>query len=145
MPAGNDFKYNLIVHDGSHRKLREFAGAVTRPMRTRPGQKVRGLDFKLKQPATVIGKVTAPEGVDLSKRRVRAHAADLLGNRYYDPTVNVKADGTFELTGLRPGKHYIQVDPFWLNAAQGPSESSAVVEVSEGETVEDIELKAVAQ
>ena len=144
MPASNDFEYNLIVHDGTYRNLREFAGAVTRPMRTRPGQKVRGLDFKLKQPATVMGKVTAPKGVDLSKRRVRAHAADLLGNRYYDPTVNVKADGTFELTGLRPGKHYIQVDPFWLNAAQGPPQSSALVEVTEGETVEDIELKAAA-
>ena len=144
MPAGNAFEYNVIAHDGKYGELRKWAGTVTEPMKTKPGQKIEDLKLTLTRPATVRGKVTADGGRDVSKRKVRAHAADLRGNRYYDPTVNVNKDGSFELTGIRPGKHFIQVDPFWLSAANGPEGTSVTVEVEEGETIEGIELKVAA-
>ena len=88
--------------------------------RTKPGYRVNGLILKLTRPATVKGRVKA-DGGNVAGLQVRAHAADLRGNRYYDPTTKTKEDGTFELKFIRPGKHYIQVEPFWLLAAECPT------------------------
>jgi hypothetical protein len=69
---------------------------------------------------------------------VRASAADRWENRYYDPTVTTAADGRFELRFIRPGKHFIQVAPFWLDARQAPEGTSRPLTLAPGESKADV-------
>ena len=141
MPAGNGFDYNLIAHDGTYSQWRNWANAVSEPLKTKPNGRVEDFDFTLNRPATVRGRVIADDGRAVGKRDVRAHAADLRGNRYYDPTVRVDEDGSFELKFIRPGKHYIQVDPFWTPSADAPNPRMQILDLKEGEVREGIELR----
>ncbi|MFX4899095.1 hypothetical protein ABTB86_19870, partial [Acinetobacter baumannii] len=50
------------------------------------------------------------------------------------------AEGNFELKFVRPGKHFLQVEPFWLSAEEAPDSSTKVIEVKPGEVLEGIEL-----
>ena len=111
-------------------------------MHTKPGQRIEGIDMQLLRPATVRGKVIVPDGQSVKGLTVRAHAHDKRGNRYYDPTTRTDQNGEFEIGFIRPGEHYIQVEPFQMNAEDASSESSVIVEVSEGETKDGIELHA---
>jgi beta-lactamase regulating signal transducer with metallopeptidase domain len=140
MPAGNEFTYNLVAHDGDYETWRHWANAVSEPLKTEPGQHVDKLDFKLTRGATVRGRVIVDGDRVVGNHKVHAHAADLRENRYYDPTVNVREDGTFELKFIRPGKQYIQVDPFWLRAAENPQGTSVLVDLKPDEVREGIEL-----
>lgn len=143
LPPSGDGEYNLMAHDGSYLKWRKFAAGVTEPMRTKPGQQIKNLDIQLHRGATVRGKVTAEEGQKLGGLEVRAHAFDKRGNRYYDPIVKTDDNGEFEIQFIRPGKHYIQVEPMWLNVEEGPAESYKFIEVKEGETKDGIKLEYV--
>lgn len=140
LPSSGDSDYNMVAHDGKYSQWRKFASGVTEPFRTKPGQRLENVDIQLHKPATVRGRVTASDGRSLKGLAVRAHAVDKLGNRYYDPTTITNEDGTFEVTHIRPGEHFIQVEPFWLTAEDAPPQSSVVVELTEGETEEGIEL-----
>ncbi len=140
MPAGNEFVYNLIAHDGEYQQWRNWGNAVSEPLRTVPGQRIVNFDFTLTRGATVRGRVVSEGDRVVGAREVRAHAADLRENRYYDPTVKVEDDGTFELKFIRPGKHFIQVSPFWLAAADGPKKTSQLVELKADEVLEGVEL-----
>jgi len=140
MPAGKDFQYNLMAFDGEYGQWRKWGSVVREPLETTPAQKVTDYDFTLTRGATVRGKVTSPDGADAPSRHVRAHGTDLLGNRYYDPTVEVQKDGTFELGGLHPGEHWIQVEPFWRTAADAAAGTSVTITVKDGEVREGIEL-----
>lgn len=141
-PSGNE-EYNLIAHDGSYLKWRKFAAGVTEPMRTKPGQQIKNQDIQLHRGATVRGRVIAEEGQKLGRLEVRAHAYDKRGNRYYDPAAKTDDNGQFEIRFVRPGKHYIQVEPLWLNPEEGPAASYQFIEVKEGETKDGIELEYV--
>ena len=145
LPASNDKKYNLIAHDGKYRQWRNFASGVTEPFQTKAGQKLENVDIQLHQPATVRGKVTASDGQSVKGLEVRAHAKDKRGNRYYDPTTTTNDDGSFELSFIRPGKHFVQVEPFWLNAEDAPPKSSMEVELDEGETKSGIAIESVSR
>ena len=145
MPAGNDFEYNLVVHDGDYQQWRKWANGVTEPLRTKPGYRAKGLKLKLNRPCTVRGKASLPGGEPAVGLEVRAHAADLRENRYYDPTTKTGADGGFELRFVRPGKQYIQVEPFWLAAGEAPPPSTKLVELKEDQVLEGIELIAQPQ
>ena len=140
-PPSGDAEYNLIAHDGKYSQWRKFASGVTDPFRTKPGQRLENMDIQLHRPAIVRGRVTASDGRRLKGLAVRAHAADKPGNRYYDSTMKTHEDGTFEVSHIRPGEHFIQVEPFMMNAEDAPPQSSVVVELTEGETKEGIELK----
>jgi protocatechuate 3,4-dioxygenase beta subunit len=140
MPASNGARYNLVAHDGTYNRWRKWANAVSEPMQSSPGQRFENLDLKLTRGATVRGRVVADGRRLVGKREVRAQAADLLENRYYDPTVKVHADGSFEVKFIRPGKNYIQLSPFWLSAANAPGPSSVVLDLTAGEVREGIEL-----
>ncbi len=140
MPAGNRFTYNLIAHDGDHQEWRKWANAVSEPLKSVPDQRFDNFDFTLNRGCTVRGRVVAGGDRIVGDCEVRAHAADLRENRYYDPTVKVSEDGSFELKFIRPGKQYIQVSPHWLTAADGPKGTSVVVELKDDEVLEGIEL-----
>jgi hypothetical protein len=140
MPAGNDHAYNLMAHDGDYNRWHKWANAVSEPLKTKPGQRFENVDFKLMRGATVRGRVLTEAGRLVGNREVRAQAADLRENRYYDPTVKVRKDGTFELKFVRPGKQFIQVSPFWLRAGDANGPSSVVIDLKAGEVREGIEL-----
>ncbi len=140
MPAGNKFTYNLIAHDGDYQQWRQWANGVSEPLATRPGDRFDNFDLTLTRGATVRGRVVADGDRVIGQRDVRAHAADLRENRYYDPTTKVGEDGSFELKFIRPGRQYIQVSPFWLKAADGPKSTSAVVDLEPGQVLDGIEL-----
>lgn len=141
MPAGNTVAYNLVAHDGKYQQWRNWANGVTEPRHTSPGETIDGYDLQLEKPCSVIGKVVAKSGKPVKGLRVRAHATDLFGNRYYDPTTRTDADGNFELKFIRPGEHHIQVEPFWLSGGDAPGASSVRVRLGAGEVQEGIELQ----
>jgi beta-lactamase regulating signal transducer with metallopeptidase domain/thiol-disulfide isomerase/thioredoxin len=134
LPASNGATYNLVVHDGDYREWRKWANGVAEPMQTKPGQVIADFDLQLTKPAIIRGKVTLG-GRPLAGREVRTHAFDKRENRYYDPTTRTDKDGAFELKFVRPGRHYLQVEPFWLSAEDAPG-GSKIVEVKAGETLE---------
>ena len=140
VPASNKARYNLIAHDGKYNEWRKWSNGVTEPFRTEPGEELTGVELWLTEPGMVRGSVVNKSGEPIIGRKVRAHAFDKLGNRYYDPTTETDTDGNFELKFIRPGKHYIQAYPFWLTAEQAPEGASQVIEVKAGEIVENIEL-----
>jgi hypothetical protein len=140
LPASGKAKYNLVAHDGKYGAWRQWANGVLPPMQTTPGQQIKEVTLALTKPATVRGKVVDAQGKPVAHREVRAHAADKLENRYYDPTTTTKQDGTFELRFIRPGEHFIQAAPFWLTAEEAPDKSTRRLRLVAGETVEAIEL-----
>jgi len=84
----------------------------------------------------VRGRVLDRAGQPVANREVRAAAADLRDNRYYDPTSRTHADGSFEIKFIRPGKHHVQVAPFWLHPGEAPAGTNQDVELAEGQTLE---------
>jgi protocatechuate 3,4-dioxygenase beta subunit len=139
LPASNDAQYNLVAHDGMYHQWRKWANGTLPPIRTTPGQEIEGVEIRLTKPATVRGIVVDEKGKPVAYREVRAHAADKLENRYYDPTVKTKEDGTFELPFIRPGEQHIQAAPFWI-AEQAPQNSTKTVTLEAGQTIKGIEL-----
>ena len=140
LPASNDAQYNLVAHDGKYHQWRRWANGILPPIRTTPGQEIDGLEIRLTRPATVRGIVLDKNGKPVAHREVRAHAADKSENRYYDPTVKTKEDGTFELPYVRPGRHYVQAAPFWLVAEEAPPDATQTVTLDVGQTVDEIKL-----
>ena len=65
-------------------------------------------------------------------------------NRYYDPTVKTEIDGSFELKFIRPSEQFLQVAPFWLDAAQAPPGTSHTLTLRPGETREGIDFRIPA-
>jgi beta-lactamase regulating signal transducer with metallopeptidase domain/protocatechuate 3,4-dioxygenase beta subunit len=142
LPASNDAEYNLMAHDGTYQQWRKWANGTLPPMRTRPGQEIEGVEIRLTRPATVRGIVLDEKGKPVAYREVRAHAADKRENRYYDPTVKTKDDGTFELPWIRPGEQFIQAAPFFLVAEQAPKDTTRTLILEPGQTVQGIQLIA---
>src|SRR5262249_20419817 len=134
--------YNLVAHDGKFRQWRTWANGVVPPFKTTPGQVVEGLEIRLNRPGIVTGRVVDDRGNPVAGREVRAQPTSLDENRYYDPTTRTGPDGTFSLKFVRPGEHYVQVAPFWLEAKQAPEGTSQIVSVAADQTVADIELRA---
>jgi beta-lactamase regulating signal transducer with metallopeptidase domain/protocatechuate 3,4-dioxygenase beta subunit len=143
LPASNEARYNLVAHDGKIFQWRKWANGVLSPIRTKPGEEIKDVTLTLTRPAMVRGRVVDEKGKPVAYREVRAHAADKLENRYYDPTTATKEDGTFELRFIRPGEQYIQVAPFWFHAEQAPAKTTRKLQLKEGQTVEDVQLVAV--
>jgi hypothetical protein len=140
LPASGKAKYNLVAHDGKYGEWRHWANGVLPPIQTTPGQQIKEVTLSLTKPATVRGKVVDAQGKPVAYREVRAHAAEKLENRYYDPTTTTKPDGTFELRFIRPGEHFIQAAPFWLTAEEAPDKSTRRLRLKAGETLDAIEL-----
>jgi hypothetical protein len=140
LPASGKARYNLVVHDGKYSQWRQWANGVLPPIQTTPGQEIKDVTLTLTRGATVRGKVLDDKGKPLAFHEVRAHAADKLENRYYDPTTTTKADGTFELRFIRPGEQFIQAAPFWLTAEDAPGNSTRPLRLSAGQNVEGVVL-----
>jgi protocatechuate 3,4-dioxygenase beta subunit len=140
LPASGKAQYNLVAHDGKYGRWRQWANGVLPPFQTTPGQERKDVELILTKPATVRGKVVDAMGKPMAFHEVRAHAADKLENRYYDPTTTTKEDGSYELRFIRPGEHFIQAAPFWLTAEEAPSQSTRQLRLAAGETVEAVVL-----
>ncbi|MDQ3622936.1 MAG: carboxypeptidase regulatory-like domain-containing protein, partial [Verrucomicrobiota bacterium] len=142
LPASGDSEYNLIAHDGGYKEWRKWANGVSEPFATTPDQQIESFELKLNRPSTVRGRVLNSAGRPVSDRDVRASAADLRDNRYYDPTSRTDGQGRFDLKFIRPGKHSVQVAPFWLHPDSAPANASQAVELVESQTLEIPDLTA---
>lgn len=140
LPASNTTEYNMVVHDGDYQQWRKWANGISKTFKSDPGDVLNNFDLQLTKPAVVKGVVVL-NGKPVADREVRTHDFHKMENRYYDPTVRTKADGTFELSFVRPGKHYLQVAPFWLDADQAPG-GTVIIEVESGDVLDEVELKA---
>lgn len=140
LPASGKCQYNLVAHDGDYEQWRTWANGVTAPFKTVPGQEINDVVIQLTKPVTIKGCVTDGGGKPIAGRKVRAHAADKLENRYYDPTVMTDANGNYELKFVRPTKQFIQVEPFWLTAEEAPSRGSRVVDAQSQEMFENVDF-----
>jgi hypothetical protein len=132
LPASGGRQCNLVAHDGKYSEWRKWANGILPPFATKPGEEIRGVELKLTRPATVRGRVLDQSGQPVANQWVRAAAADLQENRYYDPTVETAADGTYELKFIRPTEQHIQVYPFWLNPNQAPAGTSQTMTLKPG-------------
>jgi protocatechuate 3,4-dioxygenase beta subunit len=103
---------------------------------------LKDITIRLTRPSTVSGSVVDAAGKPVANREVRAVAADLLENRYYDPTTRTDKNGRFELKFVRPGEHNIQAAPFWLRAKNAPDGTSVRVKAEAGQTTADVKLNA---
>jgi hypothetical protein len=144
LPASGEFEYNLIAHDGKYGQWRNWANGTGEPFTTKPGDRLQGLELRLTRPSTVRGRVISVGGKPLAGKEVRAADFDKRDNRYYHPTTKTDNQGRFELKFVGPGKHYIQCEPFWLDASQAPPGTTTVVEVQEGGTIEGVEIGNLA-
>jgi hypothetical protein len=142
LPASKGCEYNIVAHDGKYRQWRKWANGVAEPIRTKPGEQIDNVILRLTVPATVRGSVVDKSGKPVANREVHASALDKMENRYYDSTTETDANGHFELKFIRPGQHYIQVAPFWLDAAQAPQGTNQIVELDPGDVLEGIDLVA---
>lgn len=138
LPASGGVVYNLVAHDGKYGEWRNWANGVGEPFVTTPGQVIENLQLQLTRGATVRGQLLDANGQPLAQKRVRAAPADKRDNRYYHPETRTDAKGRFELKFIRPGEHYIQAEPFWLQAEQGGL--TEILELESGEVVEDVTL-----
>jgi protocatechuate 3,4-dioxygenase beta subunit len=144
LPASGERDYNLVAHDGEYNQWRTWANGVRPPFRTKPGEVVEGVELRLPRGATVQGRVTDPDGRPVAGREVRAHAADRLENRYYDPTTRTDADGLYVLKFIRPGDQLVQVAPFWLDAGQAPAGTSRALTLEPGGVQLGVDFQAPA-
>ncbi len=110
LPASGDAEYNLEVHDGKYGEWRQWANGVLPPIKTQPGQKIDGLEIRLRRPAVVRGRALDSDGNPYVGQVVRASATDQLENRYYNLETTTDRDGRFELKFLRPGKQTITLE-----------------------------------
>ena len=141
MPAGNSFEYNLIAHDGDYQEWRNWANGFSDTIKTKPGQVVDDFDLTLLRGGTVKGKITNPRpGLE-----VQAVPSTMRGNRYYTPTAEVAADGSFEIKFASPGVNFVQVSPFWMDPQQSPEGTNIITEVTEDQIVDGIELTAAPE
>lgn len=140
LPASNDAEYNLIAHDGKYREWRTWANGAGEPFRTKPGDKVAGVELRLTQPAAIRGRVT--DSLDRPRRNVevRAAAADKRDNRYYVPMTTTDDEGRYELRFVASGRHFVQVEPFWLDAEQAPKGTTQTITVEAGQSLESIDF-----
>lgn len=142
LPASGDREYNLVAHDGKYGEWRKWANGVCPTFMTKPGDVKENVTISLTRPATITGRVLDQEGRPVAERDVRTQPVDMLENRYYDPTIRTKQDGTFELKFVRPGEQLVQCAPFWLQADEAPIGSSVKVLAESGKTIADVELIA---
>ncbi len=120
LPASGAAKYNLVAHDGDYEQWRTWANGIGELLQTKPGDVIENVKLQLSRPCIVRGRVQDANGKPVAKHRVQAQASDKRGNRYYDPTSETNERGEFELRFVRPGKHYVQAEPFWMAAEDGP-------------------------
>lgn len=135
-PAGHNRDWNLIAHDGPYGEWRHWANGSCAPFKTIAGQHIKNLTLKLARPVVVTGQVVDKAGHPVSHAEVRAVQADRRGNRYYDPTVETDTRGRFALRFVAPGRHFIQVAPFWLSATEAPAPSSKIIEARPGASLD---------
>ncbi len=107
LPASGEAEYNLVAHDGDFQEWRTWANGVMEPIKTRPGQVIRNVTMRLSRPSTVRGTIKDPDGNPMANHWVRAHPADMKGNRYYDPRIRTDDNGNYTLQYIREGEHYI--------------------------------------
>jgi len=140
LPASGNAQYNLVAHDGGYQEWRRWANGVGEPFKTQPGDVLSEVTLTLSRPCVVRGRVVDGAGAPLADHRVRTQAADRLANRYYDPQTTTDENGEFELRFVRPGRHYVQADPFWLVADGGESPASKLVTTDPAQPVVDVVL-----
>jgi protocatechuate 3,4-dioxygenase beta subunit/beta-lactamase regulating signal transducer with metallopeptidase domain len=141
LPASGLSQYNLIAHDGKYEQWRKWANGAGAPFTTKPGDHINNVELRLTRPATVRGIVKTTDGKPAVGIDVRATDVNNRDNRYYHPTTKTDKQGRFELKFVSPGKHFIQSAPFWLQSDQAPGRTSALVELKDGETKEDVSIE----
>ena len=141
IPASKNTKYNVLAHDGEYDTWRNWANGVTEPIQTTPGQTIENFDVQLTRPGSVKGRVLR-NGKPVANYIVRTVACDRREQSYYNPAVKTKADGTFEIKYVRPGKHFLQVGFIQYSRK---NDQGQVIEVVAGEVIADQELEAQKQ
>lgn len=139
-PASGEAEYNLIAHDGKYHEWRNWANSVAEPFKTTPGETITDIELQLQKPGTVRGRVTDAAGEPVKGEEVRAFPTDGRSNRYYVPTTETDAEGNYELKFVRPGKQWIQIEPFWMDPSEAPEKTTQTADITAGEAVEGIDF-----
>ena len=138
--AGERFRYNLVAHDGKYRDLHRWGNGVAEPFTLHPGDVINGVNISLTRPASVSGTIRDVSGKPLANHWVRAHAYDGLGNQQYDPQAKTDSFGRFYLTGIRPGRTYINGSNNLILDIGTDLSLYTIVELQSGDSIFGIEL-----
>ncbi|WP_190243168.1 carboxypeptidase regulatory-like domain-containing protein [Arthrobacter globiformis] len=111
LPAGS---YKVLFSGNSSGALdRWYEGAqsidTATPLTLAAGQERTGINATLDKGATVSGRVTAPEGVDLTAVSVRVHKSDYFSYSGYG---QVSPDGSYTVKGLPAGNYKVHFDAY---------------------------------
>lgn len=141
LPASKNFKYNLVAHDGKYDEWRNWANGVSETFQTAPGETIEDFELQLTEPATVRGQVTNVLGTPRPHVKVRAVAVDKRDNWYYHPETETDEEGRYELRFIRPGKQFIQIEPYWLDAEQAETETTRIVKLQPNSVEEEVNFR----
>lgn len=140
-PAGKDFHYHLIAHDGKYQQWRKWANGAGEALHTKPGDKIDGVELRLTRGGTVRGKVLTRNGTPRANVQVRAVAVDKRDHRYYVLTTRTDEEGRYELRHISPGSHYVQVEPF-RDIERTIPDTTRLVEVTSNSNQDGVDLTA---
>jgi len=140
LPASGAVSYNLVAHAGQYGQWRKWANGKLPPIQTKPGDVINDVVLTLSPPCVVRGRVCNGEGKPVPNCEVRSQPKARDENRYYDPSVQTNADGTFELKFVPPGENVIETPPFRANHSKAPKGSFQIVESKPDSPIEGIEL-----
>ena len=119
---------------------REWADGRTRLAKTIPGQVIEGVELRLRKSGTIKGKLVDADGRPLAKARVTAVSWDVHAWDSTPPDGDLTdAKGNFELKRIPPGKVHFGLKLPHIDAHY---EIIQEVNVAEGQTVKDIQLRA---
>ncbi|MFZ4774989.1 MAG: antirepressor regulating drug resistance protein, partial [Terrimicrobiaceae bacterium] len=140
LPASGAVSYNLVAHDGGYGQWRKWANGKLPPIETKPGDVIKDVVLTLSPACVVRGRVSNREGKPVPNYEVRSQPKARDENRYYDPSVQTNADGTFELKFVPPGENVIEAPPFFADHSKTPQGSFKIVESKPDSPIEGIEL-----
>lgn len=140
LPASGAVSYNLVAHDGGYGEWRKWANGKLPPIQTKPGDVIKDVVLALSPPCVVRGRVCDREGKPVPNYEVRSQPKARDENRYYAPSVQTNADGTFELKFVPPGENFIGSPSFSHKHAENPQASFKIVESKPNSPIEGIEL-----
>ncbi len=140
LPASLKDAYRLLAHDGPPRTKGTWADATSPFLSTQPGQVVDDVTIRLNRPGTIEGRVDDVQGQPVANQEVRLSKPRGPNSRSNDGTVRTGADGNFRFTGLTPGEHSVQIEPFGMSPTAVGNDTAQTVDLKEGETRSEVVL-----
>lgn len=125
LPSG---QYRLKGYRNGYLETYYGARGAGTPIRLDPGQKIEGLQFKLRPFGVIAGTVRDQDGEPLARAQITLHRLQFDNGRRRVERINeiwIRTDdqGQYRVTGLLPGRYYVRAEPDHMTALSGEDHS----------------------